>query len=117
LSRRSVGNEAERRAAQHLQTLGYRVVCRNYTCRMGELDLVCEERGVLCFVEVRMRSSARHGLALETISREKRRRIILAAEHYLATSGGEERACRFDVVTIDGDGAPALLRDAFGAAG
>ena len=112
-SRRAVGDEAERRAAKHLEALGFRILHRNYTCRGGELDLVCEERGVLCFVEVRMRSSARLGSALETIGPEKRGRVARAAQVYLVRSGDVERACRFDVVTIDGDGPPQLYRDAF----
>ncbi len=116
-STRSVGGEAERRAAQHLEALGFQVLQRNYTCRMGEIDLVCEERGVLCFVEVRMRSGASHGRAVETISIEKRRRITRAAQHWLLTAGGDDRACRFDVVTIDGDETPRLIRDAFNSIG
>ncbi|MSP59383.1 MAG: YraN family protein [Myxococcales bacterium] len=114
MNRRALGNEAERRAAQHLERLGYRILERNYTCRLGEIDLVVEEGAVLCFVEVRMRTGDRHGAAVETISPAKRRHITRAAEHYLMSRGAAERACRFDVVTIDGEGAPVLIRDAFG---
>lgn len=108
-----MGNEAERRAAKFLEALGFTILDRNYTCRLGELDLVCDERGTLCFVEVRMRSSSRQGFAIESISPEKRRRICLAAQHYLHARAIEDRACRFDVVTVDGEADPRLIRDAF----
>ncbi len=108
------GREAERRAAEHLERLGFTILERNYRCRLGEIDLVAEERDVLCFVEVRSRASTRYGEAIETITPAKRRRIALAAHHYLVTRRLEERACRFDVVTISSSGAePELVRDAF----
>ena len=113
MSTRSVGDLAERRAAQFLESLGYTLLHRNYRCRLGEIDIIAEESGVLCFVEVRSRASARYGEPLETISATKRRRIALTANHFLATRSVHERACRFDVVTITGEGEPRLLRDAF----
>ena len=110
---RSVGAAAEQKAAQFLESLGYVVLDRNYRCRMGEIDLVCEEGDVLCFVEVRARRHTRYGLPEETITREKKRRIALTARRYLVEKGITERACRFDVVTIVGEGDPVLQRDAW----
>ncbi len=109
---RQLGREAESRAARYLGAQGYTVVARNYACRGGEIDLVCRHREVLIFVEVRARSG-RHGAPEETIGMTKRRRIILAARHYLAQLG-DEPACRFDVIAIEGDQLNHL-RDAFAA--
>jgi putative endonuclease len=100
---RAAGAVAERRAADHLQQLGYRIVARNWTCRGGELDLVCEHRGTMVFVEVRARKDARHGAAVETVSATKQRRLVHAAEQYLLAHALHERACRFDVIAIEGD--------------
>lgn len=113
MTTRSVGNAAERRAAELLEQLGFRIIERNYSCRQGEIDLVCEEGDTLCFVEVRMRASTEHGDPLETITHAKRGRIVRAAKHYLFARAIAERACRFDVVTIVGEEQPVLLRDAF----
>jgi putative endonuclease len=99
---RALGAEAEARAAQLLQRKGYRVVDRNWTCRGGEIDLVCDDGGTLVFVEVRARKDDAHGTPLETVRDLKRRRLILAAEQYLAKKELWERACRFDVVAICG---------------
>ncbi len=101
---RQLGAQAEARAAELLQRNGYRVVDRNWTCRGGEIDLICvTPDGTLVFVEVRARASASHGTPLETVVDGKRRRLIRAAEIYLHTKGKEECACRFDVVAITGD--------------
>ena len=64
---RALGADAEARAAEFLQRKGYRVVDRNWTCRGGELDLVCLDGDTLVFVEVRARANARHGSPLETV--------------------------------------------------
>ena len=100
---RALGAAAETRAAEFLQRKGYRVVDRNWTCRGGEIDLVCDDGETLVFVEVRARKDDRHGTPLETVRDEKRRRLIRAAEHYLTKKKLWERACRFDVVGIAGD--------------
>lgn len=106
------GARAEAFAAVFLERQGYHVVHRNYRLAFGEIDLVGLDRSVLCFVEVRSRTSIQHGRPIETISRAKRRRIARAAEHYLAAHP-TELPCRFDVVTIEGEGTPELVRDAF----
>ena len=116
---RALGAQAEARAAEFLQRKGYRVVDRNWTCRGGEIDLVCLDRaGTLVFVEVRARASARHGTPLETVVDGKRRRLVRAAEIYLHVKGMHDHACRFDVVALVGVGAGELIEhveDAFGA--
>ncbi len=113
---RALGALAEARAAEFLQRKGYRVVDRNWTCRGGELDLVCDDRGTLVFVEVRARADARHGTPLETVVDGKRRRLVRAAEIYLHVKKQSTRACRFDVVAIAGSGAGETIEhveDAF----
>jgi putative endonuclease len=113
---RALGALAEARAAEFLQRKDYRVVDRNWTCRGGEIDLVCEDGDTLVFVEVRARADASHGTPLETVLDYKRRRIIRAAKLYLTANSLWERACRFDVVAITGAGAGAIIEhveDAF----
>ena len=114
MSTRSDGTTAERLAAQHLEDhFGYKIITRNYRCRLGEVDIIAEEAGILCFIEVRSRTTSRYGEAIETINAAKRRRIALTAHHFLVTQGYEGKACRFDVVTMQDRGEPQLLKDAF----
>lgn len=110
---RSVGSDAERQAAAFLESQGYKILHRNYTCARGEIDLIAEDQGVLCFIEVRYRRRSRFGTPSETIGPEKRQRIILTARYFLLRHGLEERECRFDVVAIQEGSSPELLRDAF----
>ena len=87
---------------------GLVLVARNYRvargprARGGEVDLIMKSRdGTLVFVEVRHRKGAGHGGAAASITASKRRRIVLAARHYLL--GKPDCDCRFDCVLIDGD--------------
>jgi putative endonuclease len=95
-----VGRSAERHAERHLRAAGLETLARNWHCRGGELDLVMRDGSELVFVEVRRRKQGAFGGGLESIDAGKRRRLIHAAETYLA----RERCvppCRIDVVAID----------------
>lgn len=107
-----LGKFAETRAEKMLAVAGLTVVCRNYRCRLGEIDLIAQDGEVLVFVEVRSRSRADYGSAAESISLAKQRRIIAAARHYLATLP-RMPACRFDAVTLDEGGEPVWIKSAF----
>jgi putative endonuclease len=107
--RRARGRAAEALAAEFLAERGLRVVDRNHAIPRGEVDLVCEEGEVLCFVEVRSRSSEAQGGPEETVDRRKRRRVIAAAVDWALHHDALERAIRFDVVAVTfGDGAPRI---------
>ena len=108
------GDAAEDAAANHLMAAGCRIVARNARYRDGEVDLVARERDVLVFVEVRMRGSSRFGGAAVSVNSLKQKRIARAAQHWLIGQYGERwPACRFDVVTVDGNGTIDWIRDAF----
>lgn len=109
---RALGAQAEARAAHFLQRKGYRILDRNWCCRGGELDLVCEDRDTIVFVEVRARRDGRHGTPGETVGGVKRGRLVRAAELWLLKSKRGDVPCRFDVLAIEGD-AVEHFEDAF----
>ena len=123
IDRRARGALVEAAARRHLLAAGLREVASNARYRGGELDLVMLDatRGAPClvFVEVRYRSSACFGGGGLSIDARKQRRLIHAAQLFLAGNRQfAHAACRFDVVVADGDPTrPRLqwLRDAFRA--
>ena len=96
----AIGAEAELLAQTYLQTEGYQILHTNYSCARGEIDCIAIDGGVLCFVEVRARASTEYGHPLETIGRQKQRRIIHAASDYVDNWVGELPAMRFDALGI-----------------
>src|SRR5262245_12910474 len=105
MSTRSVGEQYESLAADYLSARGFRIIERNFTCKGGELDLVCDDAGTLVFVEVRARADGDYGSPEETIRHEKKHRIVHAARVYLQARGIVEEAtpCRFDVIAVEGE--------------
>jgi putative endonuclease len=93
------GNQAEQIAAKFLQRNGLELLQRNYRCRHGEIDLVMRDGDTLVFIEVRLRSSDQFGGAAGSIDAAKRKRITLAARHYLAAQPFLP-PCRFDAVLM-----------------
>ena len=110
----SAGKLAEEQAACFLEQRGFAVLTRNFRCRGGEIDLVCRDGKSLVFVEVRLRRNATYGGAGASITASKQRRIIIAAQHYLAANTKAECDCRFDCVLLDGTNIE-WVRDAFAA--
>ena len=108
------GDAAERAAERHLCEQGCVVLARNARFRVGELDLVVRDRDAVVFVEVRLRSASGFGGAKASVDVYKQKKIVRAAQTWLAMNYGERwPACRFDVVAVDGDGTIEWCRDAF----
>ena len=107
------GARAEDLCAALLRRAGLRILARNWRCRHGEIDLIAEDRGMLVFAEVRMRSGPGFGGAGESVTAAKRQRLLAAARLYLSRQ--PEALCRFDVFLVDGASANVQwIRDAFG---
>ena len=93
------GRMGEELAAKYLRKKRYKLVEMNYRCRMGEIDLVVENRQYLVFVEVKLRKNANFAQAMEFVDFHKQQRLKRAAMLYL-TQHETEKQCRFDVVEV-----------------
>lgn len=106
--RQRAGQRAEELAAEFLRAQGCEILERNYRRRLGELDLVARERGVLVIAEVRTRASAEFGGAAASVDRRKQRRIARAASQLLQRRRDLARLpVRFDVLVVSGPEGPA----------
>ena len=94
------GSRGERAAARYLKRRRFRVLARNYTCRVGEIDLICLDGDTLVFVEVRSRADDERIDPEEFIRPGKWRRVERSARYYLMQHDAADRPCRFDLVTI-----------------
>jgi putative endonuclease len=108
------GRAAEQLALRFLTDAGMQLKSRNYSCRMGEIDLILLDGDTLVFVEVRQRRNSAYGSAGESITSRKQRKLVAAAGHYLARQRKLPQ-CRFDAVLVDAQGRIEWIRDAFGA--
>jgi putative endonuclease len=106
------GENAEEQARKFLMDKGLKPVCRNYRCKLGELDLIMTDHNTLVIIEVRFRKTDQYGSALESVTRAKQSRIIAATQQYLSSQKAD-RPVRFDVVAISGNGAIDWIQNAF----
>ena len=101
MKKTELGAWGEDRAAEYLVENGFRIVCRNFRCRMGEIDLIAEKAGILVFAEVKLRKNSLYGEAREFVTAEKQRKLRLAASFYLAgSSRAQNLQPRFDVLEV-----------------
>ncbi len=117
MSTLEAGQIAEQKALTYLLAQGLKLVKQNYSCRLGEIDLIMREGSYLVFVEVRQRAHQHFGGGVASITFAKKQKIIKATSHYLMKYKiYEQSPVRFDVISIDGSsGVITWLKDAFNA--
>src|SRR5271165_3882548 len=97
------GKRGEVEAYFYLRTLGYRIVATNFRVpyNRGEIDLIGWDDGVLCFIEVKTRTSADFAPPSTAVDREKKRHILSVARQYVRRLPSDGLPpCRFDIVSI-----------------
>lgn len=99
MDKRFVGELGEIEAARYLRHHGYIIVEANYRCRLGEIDIIAEDKKYLCFVEVKTRSENMMYAPSDAVDNAKRGKIIAAAQLYM-TVRKPQRQTRFDVIEV-----------------
>lgn len=98
---RAFGEQLETIALRYLEASGLRLICRNFQCKLGEIDLIMHDARMLVFIEVRYRRSERFGRAAETVDRRKQRKLVRTAQVYLNMQRvSQHKPCRFDILGI-----------------
>ena len=100
---RRVGEAQETRAILELQRRGYKILERNFRCRIGEIDIIALHKGYLVFVEVKYRKDTRSGCAAEAVGYKKQQNISRVADYYIRTHCCKVPSCRFDVAALAGN--------------
>jgi putative endonuclease len=118
--RRRSGKRAEELAARFLRAAGYEILHTNFRRRLGELDIIARDRGVLLVAEVRTRATVAYGGAAASVDRRKQQRITRAASQLLQQRRDlAALPVRFDVIVVTNPGSPTpvieWIRHAFDA--
>ena len=100
---RKVGEAQETRAVLELEKIGYKILQKNFRCRIGEIDIIALHKGYLVFVEVKYRKNTKSGYAAEAVTWKKQQVISRVADYYIRTHCGKIPSCRFDVAALDGE--------------
>lgn len=95
------GKKGEELATEFLKNKGYLIEERNFSTRFGELDIICWDRDILVFVEVKTKIGHDFGEPEEMVNKSKLSQVKRMAEIYIEvkniTWSGK---CRLDVVAV-----------------
>ena len=114
------GRRGERAAYFYLRRLGYVVTARGWRSAKarGDLDLVAWESDILCFIEVKTRTTRAVAPAEAAVDTEKKRMLRKMAHYYLRQLPKQDVPVRFDILSIYFEAGKSadfeLFRGAFG---
>lgn len=94
------GKKSEELAAAFLKKKGYAILTQNFTCKLGEIDIIARQGREIVFVEVKSRSNINYGFPQESVTKTKQAKLRQVALYYLKIHGLVDENCRFDVVSI-----------------
>jgi putative endonuclease len=116
----TTGRRGERAAFFHLRRLGFVVTARGWRSARarGDLDLVAWENDVLCFIEVKTRTTRAVAPAEAAVDADKKRMLRKMAHYYLRQLPKQDVPVRFDILSIYFEAGKSadyeLFRGAFG---
>jgi len=113
--KKDTGSLGESIAVRYLTRVGFRVLDKNWRCRLGELDIVCRDRETIIFVEVK--SSERLGVVPPEmrVGVKKQRKLRALAAFYMKHHH-LDCPVRFDIISVWWEGNESQVRhipDAF----
>lgn len=100
MGNREKGNLGEKVAEEYLKRKGYKIIARQWKCKVGEADLIADHLGCLVFIEVKSRRTARFGAPEESITPDKFNKVAQVAEMYLLQKNLSDARYRIDGVGV-----------------
>ena len=115
---RIFGDAGERAAVRYLKRSGYRIICRNFENRFGEIDIIAFDANTLVFIEVKTRRTMQRGTPVEAVDSRKQQQILKTAQSYLKQRQLYYTSVRYDIIGVlwpDNETEPEIthLRAAF----
>ena len=102
MNKREIGFKYEEKAKEYLILQGLKFVESNFYTRYGEIDLIFleESNQTLVFVEVKYRKNDFFGSAIEMVSEEKQKKILVSSQVYLLKNEWNKNV-RYDIIGIN----------------
>ncbi len=116
MQKKELGKKGEEIALRFLKKKGYRLIEKNYVCKMGEMDIIAKEKDTLVFIEVKTRTSTEFGPPQLAVNSRKQRQLSKVALNYLNEKRLKDVKARFDVVSVrysQNEPELDLIKDAF----
>ena len=99
MDRKQKGYYGEQQVCNYLETKGYKVVCKNFTIKGGEIDIIAIQNDIIAFIEVKARQDNCLVSGFEAVTKTKQKLIIKTAIEYLYKNPQNYQP-RFDVAEV-----------------
>ncbi len=98
---RKLGAYGEQIAINYLNTEKYQILKSNFHSRFGEIDIIAQKENTIIFIEVKTRTSNTFGTPEESLTPQKRRKIIKTALTFLKEKApGKRISWRIDLIAV-----------------
>ncbi len=98
------GKQGEEIALQHLRENGYKILEKNFRCKLGEIDIIARDQHIVVFIEVRTKISSSvpsaYGPPYNSVTSHKQRQVKRVALFYISRHNLVNTQFRFDVIGI-----------------
>lgn len=131
--KRAYGDFGENLACNYLQKNKYKILARNFSDKMGEIDIIAIEtkasrkrsedyckmskiiknEDVLVFIEVKSRHSNLYGEPFEAVDKEKQRRYYNLSTIFMLKNNLTDFQHRFDIIEVLEDSVVHHYKNAF----
>lgn len=83
--RHIIGQKGEDYVTKYLIDLSYKIIERNFECKLGEIDIIAydNQKEELVFIEVKTRTNKKYGNPADAVDTTKKKHIIKSANYYL----------------------------------
>lgn len=100
MSTYDLGTVGETYACSLLVQNGYSILRKNFSCKIGEIDIIATMGDTLVFVEVKTRTSSKFGSPEEAVNKHKLKKIQRVGEYFLKGKKNLPKKLRIDVVLV-----------------
>ena len=97
--KKQTGNLGEDLAAKYLKRHGFKILARNFTTKIGEIDILACRKDAIIIVEVKAKSGAGFGEGFEMVNYFKQKKLLSLVK--LIQTKYPERTIRIDVISVD----------------
>jgi len=99
----TLGKFGEEKAVKYLSSNGYKILCRNFRCKIGEIDIVARDtakKNLVIFFEVKTRKNCDFGLPCESITAAKLQKIKKIIAVYALVKKCKHCDLRIDAIEV-----------------
>lgn len=106
--KKQTGNFGEDLTTRYLKKHGFKILARNYTTKIGEIDILARQKDVIVVVEVKTKSGSDFGEGFEMVNYFKQKKLLSLAK--LLQTKYPDRTIRIDIVSVDATQNPPEIK-------